>query len=676
MSSKQSYSDIGEFVQNRTVRQLESQKKTILRTCIEEGHEAIARDDYLTLYIILKEGLKPLSPLDVETKRQYYKKAEERGLEFDWTNFTLFDQNPQNYDPRLKHWKNERVLLGAFQTYETVLALEHVVDIDAQQWIPIKELGHKVGERRVSATSKMGGEQSLLSEDDYETIDLIAGGTGTGKSTFLEILALQRYYNGEKVFDLHDTVEGENLLYDILSDDEELNQIRKDMGLPTSFKKKPDMEVLLPLSKNLSNAMATVDAKGDPVYKPFTIPASEISKDALLMLIDTTKAQRKYLSDAYEGLNGDWTLEDLADAVKDTGARKDVVDRIQLSIKSLQEKGYIRDKQDDNQLDWESLFKDTDTITSLTTMFMGSREESIVVTVYILNKIKEERERIKNQSKDKSDLPTLSLVIREMHNLAPSESVRGTDRLGDIQKYSVKKMKELSSYHRHLYMRVIGDAQLLGKQVDGSVRSMAHRIFQFSSQYKSVNQSFKSRVRVDSDTIQNVANYDQGVCALLDSDGYTMPLMVAPPACRHFDTQTDMNGWAVRAELTNERFVPVNVDTSLPERLMFSLDDEEDKDKMPPDEQFLRKGISEEKESFVYTPDLWKAFQTWATTTGQGMNVGKKRLMKTLREVYDLGDDDKSRRNYDGRHTEKDRAFGYWGIDFNEYGEDYHDEDA
>jgi hypothetical protein len=297
-----------------------------------------------------------------------------------------------------------------------VAAVESLLPSQLQDTQPVLGYQMQLGERYVRADSRATGTLTLRDPDDQLKSILCAGGKGSGKTAAVEALALDSYANGHKVVDLVDFFKAENVTYDIPQQDngEGLIDTREEMGLPTGFDDlraglawldgepdpdfttSPEIEILIPLSPGLEKMRVPAAGGEHAVVKPFTIPASELTYRQLVMLLHhTTEARENELRSAHQALRDtgkDWTLADVAAAVKrSSNASERLADDIETSLRTAQEKAFIRDQDCPHALDWTDVMSDEDTITAFSVHPLQETADNLVVLSYLIDSLFEAR---------------------------------------------------------------------------------------------------------------------------------------------------------------------------------------------------------------------------------------------------------------------------------------------
>lgn len=531
---------------------------------------------------------------------------------------------------------------------------------------------HDIVPRQIAKTSKLMGEATQVGEVNAWNVDwnpvlhesvmkhgkdpevtCIQGRTGFGKSTYLETLALDRYYSGRKILDVADFDEGENCLYDVPQTDDDLRQIRDEMGLPvdwrdTSDLDRPNIEILHPLSLGLEESAVPYDIDGEEFrVKPFTIPASDLNMQMLDTLTgNTTTTQQNFLEDAYESLRGDdnWTLKDLSDRVFEYADNEKVAERIHSTLRTLQRRGFIRDSQDDHVLDWQRILMDRDTITVITTYKMQEKAYQYMVAAYLMSSILEQRMALKetlshpdgrNDLMDRLDgagvsyqvgghgapkPPGITLCMRELHRLCPKEGQEHpNDTIRSLQHATIEEFEDLVSVHRHRNIELLTDTQYFKGDIKKSVREDVDRIISFKRYFNEMKQTFKEKIGAEGrkQYIRTIANeYEEGDCAIIGGraipKSFLMTVNAAPPMNHHHVATSDLDGLQERELYLDEeqmREAPWN--STSPERMRFEDMDEESDRPLNQVEEFVEECLMIDKHHVMPKWEAEWAYRAW-----------------------------------------------------------------
>ena len=489
------------------------------------------------------------------------------------------------------------------------------VDVAIQREQPAFEYETQVGTRYVSPTSQAGGDLELIDSDGDLKATLCTGSQGAGKSTAVGTLVEDRIQRGHAVVDLVDFHKSENAVYDIAgADGEELQNYREQHGLETGFGgdyEPPEVTILAPLTHDLADSRIPVDSEtGEPVVEPFTIPASDLTFRQIVMLLPhTTGTQQGYIKSAHQLLNQgnrDWTLQELADAIRHrTNAGDKVADRIERALQTAQRKSFIRDEESNHQLDWEKIMSEERHVAAFTVHMIREKSDKLAIVSYLLDRLYDARkELVRKRVLD--EYPPLTAVMRELHTVAPrTKSEQDAEKT--IEGYMIDTLSELLALMRHANMDIIADTQKFHQQLSPRVSGLFHRVYCFSGQKPDVRHVFRTRID-DTDPAEDVAQYETGKCALVSTDGYTLPIEMAPPRHHHLDASTDGDGLSYRAKaLESETLEDAPWSAEVPPRLRFE-------GKFDPRKEFWMRHVVETNDVDDYIPkqELTDAYNEWA----------------------------------------------------------------
>lgn len=644
----------------------EKRREEVVKRALNEAHAALFRDNYTRLANILIELLLPALQLNEWTVDAYDQRAVEHDLDWNYVSITEFLERPAAYrtpadeshlDTMVARARGSetpeearrRTLREAFASFQTAAVLEGYIAADLETEQEAYEYQIQVARRKTKPESSLQPTIDLIPDDEDPKFTLFTGQPGKGKSTGLDIIVEDRIANGHKIFDLLDLEQAENILWDIESQHPKLNYEREKHDLPVGFGghyDPPKVEVLCPLTPELAAGNVPYnDERDDFIVRPFVIPASKLNRKALTMMLPhSTPQQKKHIKAAYQTItkeHDDWSLCDFVRVVEEeTNASERMADRIEQSLSTLQGKSYIRDGQSDHLLNWEDLFRDTDTIHCVTTAFMTDRDEKLLVLAYLLEAIKEERIRLKQPQYDFDSIPPMTLVMRELHELAPSDNARSKDQEeAAIQLETKATIQEMASRHRHWKLGLVCDTQYFKRQLAPEVRSHVDRIYQYNSQRGDVEAAVKTRVgrKHRQQIINKITQYDTGDAALIDDSGATYPLKMVPPMCHHFDTQKDSSGWHVRIDAKDdEELRSAPWDANIPSRLRFNNGKSGSSSRPTgPVIDFLRKAVDVHYgDDYVIKADLRGACNANGSETGGRTDVREQLVGRRLRDLY------------------------------------------
>ena len=519
------------------------------------------------------------------------------------------------------------------QSLTAVAAAKELLPSQLQDTQPVQGFRTKVGERYVRPESQATGEITLRDPDEDLKSTLCAGGKGSGKSTAVETLALDSYQNGHKIVDIVDFFKVENATYDLpqLENGEGLMEARREMGLSTGYDDlkagfawlddeldpelfpSPDVEILVPLCPGLENIKIPAVNGEHSVVRPFTIPASDLKYRQLVMLLHhTTKARENELRSAHQRLDNrdlDWTLSDVAAEIKRSGnASQKLATSIETSLRTAQQKSFVRDQDCPYALDWESIMADQSTITMFSVAPVKETADHLVLLSYLIDSLFEARRGLIDKS-TLEQYPPLTTIMREMSEVAP-RSTSEQSAESTSERYMIDSLKKIFKLTRHANLEIIADAQKFYRQLSPDISELFDQILAFQGHVPDIQRIFSTRVN-DKGPAEYVAQYEEsGKCALISEQGYRLPVQFAPPRCHHLEAKSDGSGLGFRARHpdTAEELIDPPWNVSVPPRLKF--------DDMPehPVDRFLKQYVHlvDDWDEYLLMDDLYEAYCEWA----------------------------------------------------------------
>lgn len=625
-------------VREDQARRLEDEAKRTVNETIEKCARALERDTAAYHRYVAVKCRDVLAPALLDKRdRQPEFYAERLAGSDGWhgTALTDFLTDPDEYVQAVRRGPGEFEQLSAAvgggpttaraavatvrRSYRSLVAIaeyEGIRDGAGVTKAPAYEYCHQVGQRRYSKHSRADASEQLIDPSDDLKATLLTGGQGAGKTTALATLVEDRVARGHKIVDLVDFFKAENSTYDIPQQQASLRGVREQMGLATTFADAtdydpPSVQIVAPLTDGLADAEVPYDPDVEAFeVQPFVIPASSLSYRQLVMLIPhTTPAMENYLQSAYQHLNGtnrDWTLPDIATTVREeTNAGEAIANRIENALERTQQKPYLRDHKSDHVLDWDGLMADRSTATAFTVFMLRETSDQKAVVSYLLDRLYSERKRLIREHR-LSEFPPLTAVFRELHKVVPKQKSEQDDEK-TLEGYMIDTFSDLIALMRHVNMDIIADTQKFDQQLSPVVAGLFHRVFAFSGQKPDINEVFRTRVG-DSSPAARVAEYDEGVCALIDDDGYRMPIQMAPPRCHHVDAEEGVDGFSARVRYGSAEWETPPWDASIPPRLQFR--DVPD----GPAAVFCREGLirTRSHEDWITKERMTEAFHAWA----------------------------------------------------------------
>lgn len=608
--------DRGQYIREQRAKELIRQSEDTLQAAVEEAEKAIAENDYDRVRWLLDDFI--LDAFDVHPLD--YSKVSDQAKAYDRTwnsgaiNTTIADINGATSAA-------PETIEEGLGSITTGLTLHGKIDGDATTEVPVREYRHQVGERYYRPLSNGSENVQLVDPGSDLTMSLLVGGTGSGKSTAGKTLAEDRYAHGHKVVDLIDTQRVENGLWDCENRHEELDEAREDVvgNVGVGFERfdAPGQEILMPLSERMDEAQVPYNTEHEEfVVQPFTIPASELSHRQLAMMLHhSTTTQENHLRQAYDEANRRWDdyqLRDIADLIRNNPEIGDKIsDRIISSLRALQRKSYIRDKECPHALDWTEIMQTQDVVTSFSVRTVRDQADKKAVLAYLVDSMKEARDDL-DYTHQLASTPPLTVLMRELHFVSPSSSNQSEqDSESTLEKYMVTTMQKLAAMHRHADVEVIADSQTMFQQLHRSVRDMFHRVFVFGHKTDASEVKKICRKKLgDTDPAHSVTSWDQpGKCMVITPDGYHKPIQMLPPRHHHIDAKSEGNGLAWRdRHLEDEEMRDPPWPGEVPTRLRF---DEVAKN---PIGEFWETHVKRVTgpDAFVLKEDVTEAYAKWS----------------------------------------------------------------
>ena len=636
MTFEQHQLDAHEYRQQETKKAKRRHQQTLLSDATERAHHAIAQGDRDLLIAVLENAILPLLGIDtVEDVIESDELLADHGILID--TFPLLEV----VDSNLSCVPNDILVESVAVCEEIARVLRHdISSLETKQ--SVIGLETEIGVRYLSAESAVSGELKVYDRDDDLRAILFAGSQGAGKTTARKTMLEDRIAAGHKVVDLVDFHKAENTTFDIESQDERLDEWRRKLGLDIGFTdyEPPEIEILAPLTPGLSRSLVPVNkATETSTITPFTIPASELSYRQLVMLLaHTTKTHENYLKAAHQKLSidgGNWTLYDVAKAVRNrTNAGEKVADRIERSLETAQRKSFIRDEGADHSLDWRALMADASTVSAFTVHSVREWSDKLLVVSYLLDKLYETRNELLSETRDLDKYPVLTLGLGELHTIAPRRKAE-QDIESTIEGYMIDTLSDLFALMRHANIEIVADTQRFHQQLAPAVSTLFHEIYAFNGQKPDVKKIFQTRVDT-TEPVEEVSQYDTGICALVSGDGYKLPIRFAPPRSHHLDAKRDGDGISFRAkQRTNVELVPAPWTASIPERLSFGSHQTDL-------ERFFEEALefTGEPVDSVFTDRVVEGYRRWRSDGDR--KYQEAYIRSKIADHFDLDDQDKS----------------------------------
>lgn len=463
-------------------------------------------------------------------------------------------------DPRERRRETIR---DAFHSLESLAVTRGYVSNSVTNWAPAMGYSLQLGTWYQPPRDDMPYQIQLVDPGDSEEVTVNMGKPGRGKGVAGHTETEDRYHAGRKIVDLVDFDECEGGVYDLPNRNPTLRQAREDMGLPPDFTEHPDydppeVEIMVPLTENVSEKYIPYygDGPTDTVVNFFTVPASRLSKRALKRFIasELTPTQVDVFEAAYDEIQrsrDDWNLHDLIHAVerhRGLHGNQGAVDRVQRSIRRIQAKGWIRDREDPNCIDWTRILTNPDTITVFTASLMDDTDEAskYLFHSYVIYALRTELKRLKalpdHERDGWSHVPKVTAILRELHKIAPTDVAAVDDSsIKQVQDAMTDDFRDLTAMHRHEGVEVSSDTQNFVGEIKARARKNYNRACLFQVNLSDAERMFREISGVTTDTYPKrvTQRFGVGECAVLGRVGtgrpFEMTVSIAPPMSHHFD---------------------------------------------------------------------------------------------------------------------------------------------
>jgi len=293
------------------------------------------------------------------------------------------------------------------------------------------------------------------------------------------------------------------------------------------------------------------------------------------------------LSEVYEAVDrerSDWRLEHLAQEVAQRDELSDKHQRKAIRvIQSLQDYGFIRQSPSEYELDWDRIFRDTETVTAFNQLLCGNKRQQLFVLAWILEQMWDARTQI-------ARYPQMAMMLRELWAYAPQNRREEDDAIcAALQERIVSLLTRYLRQNRDVRTHVIADTQNL-RDINIGVRTEFNRYCLFQGKRWMAEKIFEWTGNDKVDSFVKRITPDVGECGITGVIGpafehsrieYVAPVALAPPLHHHHD-KDDGNGFLVRPELVDDEGVewPADLPSELqippPDELL--TDDEGDED--------------------------------------------------------------------------------------------------
>lgn len=605
---------VGQNTQEKALSRKERARRETVRTALDHVHDRLAVDEYRSAAAILADRLLPALDIDLESEPVADNAlSDEDDLEWHSDAVRAFLRRPEQFlmaapekgdtiraealDTAMATVKGIRsperwaktVVSRTAESAESLAVAQGIIPRELDREIDILGRALQLGKQWTQWEMDMPDPLYAVNPDKTVPFHLSIGGRGSGKSTSLLHLVLDLYAAGVKIIDIHDRSKLESGTPDIAQQQDDLQEVRRKMGLPESLDDHPglddvDLEIYVPLTRDLEDKQVLYDEDGEVRVTPFVVDPSNLEDEILFAMIgDLTTTQKGSLREALMTLGDDWCLRDVADAIQhDVDASDGVKSSVIARLQGLQQEGWIRDSESDYLIDWDDIFFGTGTITVFSTSLVDSAATDMRIFLYLLKTVYEERRDVF------TSYPEAAVVMREMHHVAPTQANRKNGAiLKPLQKQVASEMNEIGAEHRHADMAILADTQQW-MQLNKRVRAHVDRVFMFRSQYNQAEGVFESMLgRTPDKYLREIPEQEEGECTILadnqrlhggdspsdDGESYPFlrPVHHAPPAAHQIDTKNGESGWTFRAEMTDEYLddPPEDWQYDIPDRLRF-----------------------------------------------------------------------------------------------------------
>lgn len=577
----------GEHQRHKALSERRYRGRRLIRRAIEAGNRALVHGKWLRLWRICTDRLQPALSLSVWTAPDYHDALVDSHLAWDWEALNRFLEDPDAYADPFYTRQSEvvaqkartegkvpprdiarRTITRAFKSMESIGVAKGAIPARLTQQSAVTGYELQLGVKWQQWDYETPDEVRIVNPELHPPFSLSLGKPGNGKSTSVETLVEDAYAAGYKIIDLLDFDELENAMYDVPSADTMLQNVRKELGLPPTWDEhldyeRPDVEILHPLCESFCNSPLPYDLEEEEfVARPFVIPVADLDYTTIkAMLPNLTTDQEKHLSKALDEMSGDWSLGELAEAVMYMDIRSDVKGSIISAIKNLNNRGFIATRDHEYAIDWDRIFRDTDTITCFTVSMLDQREYKLMAATYLCGAIYETRQPDGPEMDDDGNVitqdqyPRAFAVMREIQDAAPGDSkINGSDAVAQLRTELVDRMQTIGEKRRHTDLGIFGDTQQW-LQANARVRENADRLLLFKLNAGTAMGLFKQLTgSKQTDYAQKVGSFDRGECSVVGSEWlstgqpFAQPISWAPPMCHHLDSETEGEGWNVRVE--------------------------------------------------------------------------------------------------------------------------------
>lgn len=588
---------VREHVERQTQWEIRRAKQETIREGVRACHKHFARGEYADAAEVLRDCM--MKPLGVSPRNvgQIVHQVVNSEFDADLRSTVEFVEHPDAYvdffhrketsvtDPAVEasyradgyevpEETARLVVENAFVTLENASKVGGILPTEMTNHAEVTVLDQPIGVVYNRFEYDLPPEVHTVEKSGEPGAIAIQGEPGSGKSNASGTLAEACYLGGEKVIDVLDWQEFENVTYDVPQNQENMRKIRDKLEYATEWDDidfddpsvkadgPPEVEILCPLTPKLCDSKVPYDTVSDQYrVRPFVIPTSSIEKRVLkAMMSHTTDVQSSVLERAFQKTNrefDDWSVGDLASVILKMGEVDDGVKRrLTTILQTLENSGFLSTHDDPYAIDWERIFRDQSTITCFSVALIDDPAEKLMVMSYIVNSLLQVRQELE-------DYPPLATVFRELHLITKAKGWNDP-RESQVGQAIIDEFDKFSTLHRHVDCRIIADSQQFERQIVTDVRENFDKGFTFTSKYDQAK-SFTTQYGggIDRKYVQKIVyQLSTGECCYLgesnvEERAFHMPIQMSPRLSHAIDSDMDDNGFQCRVDyLDHEELRP------------------------------------------------------------------------------------------------------------------------
>lgn len=478
---------------------------------------------------------------------------------------------------------NRRARLVVEDALESLAAIaenEGIIMDDYAARVDGMGLGLKIGEHLQDEKRDFGDPLHVMAFGKGTLKILHGGETGDGKSTGMEREAEAFYHYDPddepagldsapktpfKLLHMADLDTGEAWVKDLPQMQEDLRDVREEQQLEPDFAaaehlSEPTIQILLPLTDELDGTELPYDTGTEEIVpEPFVIPACEIPRGLMLAAIMarvTNEGERAVRSayDEVERERDNWALTHLADKIREREELSDKQKANAVSVlRSLQDEGFIRTKEDERTLDWREIFTTTDVYTVFTQPEVLCKSEfgQQFCIAYLIDRL------LRLRGGRMYDIPQALTMFPELWRIVPhNQRNNPDDRIAAVQKFTAQRLSEALRLNRRYGIHVIGDTQYPYDLIN-SVREGFNRYSIYSGSYQLSKGAFNWTGNDKHSSFHKRLTSKEGQAGIVGEVQpairkswveYISPFAYAPPSHHHFDAEVDQTGWRARVK--------------------------------------------------------------------------------------------------------------------------------